>query len=87
MEVSQKRRPDLILLDLMMPNMDGFQLLETRRQDPMLREVPVVVVSARDPTGQPIVSNALAVARRGGLSAQQVLKCVDAISQILSVTA
>ena len=40
-------RPDLILLDLMMPRLDGFQVLEQLRADPATREIPVLVVSAR----------------------------------------
>jgi diguanylate cyclase (GGDEF)-like protein len=39
--------PDLILLDLMMPRLDGFQVLQALRSDPTTAEVPVLVVSAR----------------------------------------
>ncbi len=42
--------PDLLLLDLMMPEMDGFELLETLREREAWREIPVVVVSAKDLT-------------------------------------
>ena len=78
-------RPDVILLDLIMPNMDGFQLLEMRQHDPALREIPVIVISARDPGGQPIVSSALAVTRGGGLSAQHLLTSIRFLSRTLSV--
>ncbi|VUF15935.1 Sensor histidine kinase TmoS [Methylobacterium dankookense] len=40
-------RPDLILTDVMMPRLDGFGLLQAVRADPRLREVPVIVLSAR----------------------------------------
>jgi serine/threonine protein kinase len=40
--------PDLILLDLIMPVMDGWQFLHARRQDPRLAAVPVLIVSALD---------------------------------------
>ena len=40
-------RPDLILTDVMMPGLDGFGLLEKLRDDPELRGVPVIVLSAR----------------------------------------
>jgi CheY-like chemotaxis protein len=42
-----KTMPDLIVLDLMMPYIDGFQLLEQVRTDPVLSDIPVMVISAR----------------------------------------
>ncbi len=41
------RPPDLLLLDLMMPDMDGFELLKLVRQDPRGRDIRVLVLSAR----------------------------------------
>ncbi len=38
--------PDLILLDLMLPELDGFALCEIFRQDPALRSVPIIIVTA-----------------------------------------
>ena len=43
-------RPDLVLLDLMMPEMDGFEFLQAFRLDPSRRTIPVVVVTAKDLT-------------------------------------
>jgi len=40
------RRPCLILLDLMMPVMNGWQFRDEQRQDPSLAAIPVVVISA-----------------------------------------
>jgi len=37
--------PDLILLDLMMPSMDGLQFLQERKQELLLATVPVIVIS------------------------------------------
>ena len=39
---------DLILLDVMMPEMDGYQVLEHLKSDPGLRDIPVIVLSALD---------------------------------------
>ena len=38
-------RPDLILLDLILPKKNGFEVLETIRQDPTLEKLPVVIIS------------------------------------------
>jgi CheY-like chemotaxis protein len=39
------RRPDLIVLDLMMPLMDGFQVLTHLRSDPITRLIPIIVIT------------------------------------------
>lgn len=39
-------RPDLIVLDLMMPEIDGFQLLEIIKEDTELKAIPVIILSA-----------------------------------------
>ncbi|MGQ0625591.1 MAG: ATP-binding response regulator [Sporichthyaceae bacterium] len=44
---ARARAPDLVLTDVMMPNLDGFGLLKALRADEALREVPVIMVSAR----------------------------------------
>jgi threonine synthase len=45
---ARERLPDLMILDLMMPNVDGFGVLDRLKQDPRTREIPVIVVSAKD---------------------------------------
>ena len=42
--------PDLILLDLMMPVMDGWEFRRLQREDPALANLPVIVLSALDPS-------------------------------------
>ncbi len=44
---AKRRRPDLVLSDIMMPRLDGFGLLAALRNDPALRDVPVLLLSAR----------------------------------------
>jgi CheY-like chemotaxis protein len=44
--LAERWRPDLIVTDISMPDMDGFALVEAVRADPQLRSVPVLVMSA-----------------------------------------
>ncbi|HET9529170.1 MAG TPA: ATP-binding protein [Blastocatellia bacterium] len=46
-EAARERVPDLVLSDVMMPGLDGFELLRELRADPLTREVPVILLSAR----------------------------------------
>ena len=48
LEILSSRPIDLVLLDIMMPEMDGFQVLERLRADPALRTIPVIMISAVD---------------------------------------
>jgi PAS domain S-box-containing protein len=47
LEAANRRRPDLVLTDVMMPRLDGFGLLRAFRADANLRDVPVILLSAR----------------------------------------
>lgn len=47
LETVRRLKPDLILLDLMMPDMDGWEVYQQVKADPSLREIPVVVVTAK----------------------------------------
>jgi DNA-binding response OmpR family regulator len=47
LETVKQERPDLVLLDLMMPDMDGWEVYQQMKADPDLKEIPVVVVTAK----------------------------------------
>jgi CheY-like chemotaxis protein len=87
LELLRERRPDVMLLDLIMPGMDGFQVLQAKSQDPSVRDIPVVVISSRDPSGEPLVSDMLTVTRGGGLSVPDLIACIQAITRILAPSA
>ncbi len=73
------QRPALILLDLMMPHIDGFGVLDALQTDPSLQEIPVVVISAKDLSGeeaQLLRQRTLSVLRKGGYNRQALLKLV-----------
>lgn len=83
LQLLRERQPDAMLLDLVMPAVDGFQVLHEKNRDPRIRDVPVIVVSSRDPSGDPIVSDALTVVRSGGLSLRDLVVCTQELTQLL----
>ncbi|UZE95054.1 sensor histidine kinase [Alkalimarinus alittae] len=46
--IAEKLKPDLILLDIMMPEMDGYEVCDTLKSNPSLRDIPVIFLSALD---------------------------------------
>ena len=47
LEAMRRERPDLVLLDLMMPEVDGFQVLETIKADEDLADTRIIVITAK----------------------------------------
>jgi CheY-like chemotaxis protein len=45
-------KPDLVLLDLMLPGIDGFTILDMMKADVELRDIPVIVITAKDLTSK-----------------------------------
>jgi signal transduction histidine kinase/CheY-like chemotaxis protein len=78
------RQPDVMLLDLIMPQVSGFEVLEAKARDPAIADIPVIAISSRDPNSEPIVSDMLTVTRGGGLSLHDLARCIQSVSEILS---
>lgn len=53
-EMVQQTQPDLVITDVMMPGVDGYELLDRMRQDPRFKPVPVVFLTARGMTSDRI---------------------------------
>ena len=81
----RERRPDLLLLDLVMPNVDGFQLLAQKRSDPVLAGVPVILLTVTNAAEDALLrkGSRLAVDRPGGLRLAEVLRCLSAVVHAL----
>jgi signal transduction histidine kinase/CheY-like chemotaxis protein len=74
---------DLVLLDVILPDMDGWQVLARKQQDAAIRDIPVVLVSAQDPAERPVTSRALLATLGDEISLSKLLRCSLGISKIL----
>ena len=83
LELLRTQHPDVLLLDLVMPEMNGHQLLAIKNQSSDLRDIPVILISAKDLISQPLVSRTLSVTLRDGLTLPQLLACLKSLSAIL----
>jgi signal transduction histidine kinase/CheY-like chemotaxis protein/HAMP domain-containing protein len=79
LEAVAEERPDAIVLDLVMPNVDGFAVLESLREKPETREIPVVVLTARTLTAEErhgLNQRAVALLEKTEYSAQELRRLV-----------
>jgi len=49
-ELIRAMRPDMVITDLMMPDVDGFAVIDTMKADPALQDIPIIVVTAKELT-------------------------------------
>jgi signal transduction histidine kinase/CheY-like chemotaxis protein len=78
--VDEGKPPDLVLLDLLMPRMDGHSFLRSWSADPELRVVPVVVVSAAsEEHHDAVVCEFLELRRHGGIAVAELMRSVRAV--------
>jgi CheY-like chemotaxis protein len=72
--------PDLLLLDLGLPDLNGAQLVEIMRGHPVWRSIPIVVVSAQDELdGLEVLHGALTVTKAGGLLPGDLIRWLGAV--------
>ncbi len=71
LEVARRKNPDLVLLDLALPEMDGWQVLKAMKEDPNLSNVPVILISAHDFNETPVRSKAVILMDGGGISLEK----------------
>jgi CheY-like chemotaxis protein len=84
LDLLRERRPDVVLLDLMMEGTDGWTILERKRADPELSQIPVIAVTAVDPGHGSLAGHALTFARSGGLTFRDLLAAIRFWSALTS---
>ena len=74
-------RPSLILLDLMMPEMDGFAFLDELRRQPQGRTIPVIVVTAMELSGRDrerLNGQVLRILQKASVSVEEITEQIRA---------
>jgi CheY-like chemotaxis protein/anti-sigma regulatory factor (Ser/Thr protein kinase) len=79
----RRNPPNFMLLDIVMPDIDGWQVLESMTRDEEIPQVPTFFVSAQDPADQPPTSQFLVTAIDEGLPLSKLLRCSLEISKFL----
>ncbi len=78
-----EHHPDLVMLDISMPGMDGFSLLAEKGLHPGIKDIPVMIISAMDMRDISFESPLMLATMAGGLGVSRLLKCAMGVSEIL----
>ncbi len=84
LELIRTRRPDLVLLDLALPGLNGFEVVAAVRKDPTLASVRIIVTSAQDPASEPIISDHVTLFRANGFSGKELVEIIHALAETVS---
>ncbi|RJR27861.1 response regulator [candidate division WWE3 bacterium] len=83
MEKAKAEKPSLILLDIMMPKMDGLRVLESLKQDPETRDIPVVILT--NLSSDVVIKDAFSKGAAGYLVKSEIIndKIVEEVKQYI----
>jgi CheY-like chemotaxis protein len=82
-EKAKVNKPSLILLDIMMPKMDGLRVLELLKQEPLTQNIPVVILT--NLSSDVVIKDAFAKGAAGYLVKSEIIndKIVDEVKQYI----
>lgn len=72
----QTRRPDLVLLDLVMPGVNGEDVLQGLREQGELRDVPVILVTGHGTSDEMVTADFFGITQPGGLTVRELMRCL-----------
>jgi CheY-like chemotaxis protein/anti-sigma regulatory factor (Ser/Thr protein kinase) len=86
LRVMQDRKPDLVLLDLIMPHVDGLEMLAAKSRIAELATIPVIVLSVTSAAEDALLrkGSSLSVNRVGGLKLPEILRCLHGLTEALT---
>jgi CheY-like chemotaxis protein len=90
MTVALRERPGLVILDLLMPEVDGFAVVERLRADPLTAAIPIVILTSRgmDPHERERLNGKIShLARKASFNRTEFLDLVRRLCPVASVSA
>ncbi len=72
----EQEPPDAVLVDLIMPDVDGYTVIETIRNQPERADIPIIAVSAQALGVNPLAGDSLIALGPGGIAVSSLLDCV-----------
>jgi CheY-like chemotaxis protein len=82
-EKMHSNAPDLVLLDIMLPDMDGWQVLATKMESEAIRLIPTFLLSAQDPNSEPLATSIIAVGMGETIPFHKLMHCAEIIPLLL----
>jgi CheY-like chemotaxis protein len=80
LEVIYASPPDVILLDLLMPRMDGFKVIEKLHEQPGTSQIPIIVLTAKslsEAEAEMLQSSVAGIIQKGGLQGEVLLRQIE----------
>ena len=75
--------PDLVLLDILLPDMPGWQVLAEKNQDAAIRDIPVIAISGEELVAWPTRSSVLLATMGAGVPINKLLPCSHRLAALL----
>ena len=83
-ELATRQGYDLIILDLMMPKIDGFDVVEELRRHAGSKDIPIIIATAKDLTEEDLLrlrGKVASIAQKGGFSKEDLLRDIKKIEK------
>lgn len=86
LDMMREERPDVVILDILMPEMDGLTVVQHMRDDEQLKDIPVILVSAHiEPERTiPDAKNEIQIIKGKRFAPVELVNCIEAVVGILS---
>ena len=83
---SVSEHPDVLILDLMMPDVSGFDVVSRLKMDPETRNIPIIICTSRDPTSEDIIrlrSDVISVMCKGEFAREELVNEINKVAKLV----